>query len=57
MILGHHILDELTARAKVSPRLRINLDRWNSLEDLSRRMLNAIDPGTMMPNPSAPELL
>ena len=49
MILGQHIFDELTARAKVSPRLRINLDRRNNSEDLSRRMLSAIELGTVMP--------
>ena len=57
MILGQHIFDELTARAKVSPRLRMNLDLRSSPEDLSQRMLNAIEPGTLMPNPSAPEYL
>ena len=37
MILGQHIFDELTARAKVSPRLRINLVHRNSSEDFSQR--------------------
>ena len=49
MILGQHIFDELTARAKVSPRLRINLDRWNSPEDLSQQMLSVIEPGMVSP--------
>ena len=31
--------------AKASPRLRMNLDLRNSAEDLSQRMLNAIEPG------------
>ena len=31
------------------PRLRMNLDLRNSVEDMSQRMLNAIAPGTVMP--------
>ena len=49
MIIDKHILDELTARAKESPRLRMNLDLRNSADDRSQRMLNAIEPGTVMP--------
>ena len=49
MIIDQHILDELTARAKASPRLRMNLDLRNSPEDQSQRMLNAIEPGTVLP--------
>lgn len=49
MILGQHILDELTSRAKVSSRLRINLDLRNSSEDFSQRMLSAIEPGMVSP--------
>ena len=33
------VLDELTQRAKESPRLRMNLDLRNSPEDGSQRML------------------
>lgn len=49
MVINQQILDELTARAKESPRLRMNLDLRNSPEDLSQRMLNAIEPGTVLP--------
>lgn len=49
MIIEQHILDELTAKAQASPRLRMNLDLRNSPEDQSQRMLNAIEPGTVMP--------
>ena len=49
MVIDQHILDELTAQAKASPRLRMNLDLRNSPEDNSQRMLNAIEPGTVMP--------
>ena len=43
------ILDELTAKAKESPRLRVNLDLRDSAEDGSQRMLNAIEPGSVLP--------
>ena len=43
------VLDELTQRAKESPRLRMNLDLRNSPEDGSQRMLNALEPGTVLP--------
>jgi cupin fold WbuC family metalloprotein len=49
MIIDQHILDELTAQAKASPRLRMNLDLLNSPEDKSQRMLNAVEPGTVLP--------
>ena len=43
------LLDQLTAQAKESPRLRMNLDLRNSPEDTSQRMLNAIEPGSVVP--------
>ena len=43
------LLDKLTAQAKASPRLRMNLDLRNSAEDQSQRMLNALEPGTVLP--------
>ena len=49
MIVDQHILDDLTTQAKASPRLRMNMDFRNSPEDKSQRMLNAIEPGTIMP--------
>ena len=49
MIFDKIILDELVKNAKASPRLRANLDLRNSAEDLSQRMLNALEPGTVMP--------
>lgn len=49
MIITQQILDELTAQAKASPRLRMNLDLRNGPEDLSQRMLNALEPGTVLP--------
>ena len=49
MIITQAILDNLTAQAKASPRLRMNLDLRNSSGDGSQRMLNAIEPGSPMP--------
>ena len=43
------ILDDLTVKAKESPRLRMNLDLRNSAEDQSQRMLNAIEPESVVP--------
>lgn len=49
MKITQAILDELTAKAKESPRLRMNMDLRNSAEDTSQRMLNAIEPGSVVP--------
>ena len=49
MNFDRNVLDELTQRAKESPRLRMNLDLRNSPEDGSQRMLNALEPGTVLP--------
>ena len=49
MKITQELLDNLTAQAKVNPRLRQNLDLRNSIEDQSQRMLNAIEPGSSLP--------
>lgn len=49
MVIIQSILDELSEQAKSSPRLRQNLDLRNTPGDNSQRMLNAIEPGTIMP--------
>lgn len=49
MVIDSKILDDLSAQAKASPRLRMNMDLRNSPEDGSQRMLNALEPGTVMP--------
>lgn len=48
MKITQELLDSLTAQAKASPRLRMNMDLRNSPEDGSQRMLNALEPGTPM---------
>ena len=49
MRIDNKLLDELTERAKASPRLRMNYDLRNSENDQSQRMLNALEPGTIVP--------
>ena len=49
MVIDQQLLDGLTAQAKESPRLRMNLDLRNSDGDSSQRMLNAIEPGSVVP--------
>ena len=49
MKIDNILLDKLIAQAKESPRLRMNLDLRNSAADTSQRMLNAIEPGSVVP--------
>ena len=49
MKITQALLDDLTEKAKTSPRLRMNQDLRNSPDDQSQRMLNAMEPGTVMP--------
>ena len=49
MEISQAILDDLTAKAKASERLRMNLDLRDSVTDDSQRMLNAIEPGSTLP--------
>lgn len=46
MKITQALLDDLTAQAKASPRLRMHLDLRNSEDDQSQRILNAIEPGS-----------
>ena len=49
MNITQAILDGLTEKAKVSPRLRANLELRDSDADTSQRMLNAIEPESVVP--------
>ncbi len=49
MIVTEQVLDQLTEEAKKSIRLRQHFDLRNSSEDNSQRMLNALEPGTVIP--------
>lgn len=49
MIIDKQLLDNLSAQAKVNPRLRMNKDMRTSADDQSQRMLNALELGTVLP--------
>ena len=43
------LLNQVSAQAKASERLRMNYNFHESLEDKCHRMLNAVEPGTEIP--------
>ena len=49
MIITKEVADSLSAQVKENPRLRMNLDMRTSPDDNSQRMLNALEPGTVLP--------
>lgn len=49
MVIDKELLDTVSEQAKASPRLRMNFNFHQSLDDLCHRMLNAIEPGTEVP--------
>lgn len=49
MMIDQQLLDSLTLQAKQNPRLRLAYDLRNSINDHSQRMLNALEPGTVLP--------
>ena len=49
MVLNNTLLDKLTRLAIESPRLRINYNLHCSFEDSVQRLLNAIEPGAIIP--------
>lgn len=49
MTIDKIVLDELTDMAKVNQRLRQGQDMRNTPDDQSQRLLNALEPGTVMP--------
>ena len=48
-IIDDSLLNEVSAKAKESPRLRMNYNFHQSLDDLCHRFLNAVEPGTEVP--------
>ncbi len=44
--IDKHLLDEVSLKAKESPRLRMNYNFHQSLDDKCHRFLNAVEPGT-----------
>jgi len=55
MVIDDKILDDLSAQAKASPRLRMNLNFHESLKDKCHRFLNAVEPGADIPIHRHPE--
>ena len=49
MLIDQKLLDEMTEKAKNSPRLRAAYDLRTTPEDNSQRILNAVEPGTVLP--------
>ncbi len=49
MFFDQEFLDRLTEQAKENPRLRQSYDLRTTPMDRSQRMLNAMEPGTIMP--------
>ena len=48
-IIDKELLDDVSRQAKQSDRLRKNYNFHESLEDKCHRMLNAVEPGTLVP--------
>lgn len=60
MLLNKEVLDQLSKSASENPRLRASFDLRNTEKDNSQRMLNALQPGTILPihrHPSTAETL
>jgi cupin fold WbuC family metalloprotein len=49
MVIDKALLDEVSLKAKSSERRRMNYNFHQSLEDKCHRMLNAVEPGTVVP--------
>ena len=48
-VIIKNLLDEVSFQVKASPRLRMNYNFHESLDDKCHRMLNAVEPGTDIP--------
>ena len=48
-IIDEQLLKEVSAQAKDSPRLRMNYNFHQSLDEKCHRFLNAVEPGTIVP--------
>ena len=49
MIIDKDLLDKVSEQAKASPRLRMNYNFHQSLDELCHRFLNAVQSGTEVP--------
>ena len=48
-IIDDKLIEDVIAQAKESPRLRMNYNFHQSLDDKCHRLLNALEPGTVVP--------
>lgn len=48
-IIDDRLLNDVSAQAKTSPRLRMNYNFHSDLSDKCQRLLNALEPGTELP--------
>jgi len=48
-LIDNKLLDEITEQAKKSPRLRMNLNLHDSYESNAQKMINSLEPGTVIP--------
>lgn len=49
MLINNNLLDQVTKQAKESERLRMNYNLHDSLDAKAQRLLNALEPGTVLP--------
>ena len=49
MVIDKRLLDKVSGQAKASPRLRMNYNFHQSLDEKCHRFLNAVEPGTQVP--------
>lgn len=49
MLLDKVLLDDISTKAKESPRLRMNFNLHDSLDSKVQRLFNAMEPGTIVP--------
>jgi len=49
LFIDHSLLDSLSTQALASPRLRMNFNFHDSPESPSQRLMNALEPGTVLP--------
>lgn len=49
MIIDDELIDKVTGEAKESPRLRMNFNLHDSLDAKAQRLINVLQPGTILP--------
>lgn len=49
MLIDKKLLDEVSARAKASERLRMNYNLHDAMDSKAQRLFNALEPGTILP--------